>query len=87
MDRESKKKLIKKYSTHQKDTGSPQVQIAILTERINLLTKHLSKHKKDNHSRSGLLQMIGKRRKLLNYLKTHNCEAYEAITKKLKIRK
>lgn len=82
-----KQKLIKKYATHKGDTGSPQVQIALLTERINLLTKHLQKHKKDNHSRRGLLMMVGKRRKLLNYLHGINKPEYEDLLKKLKLRK
>lgn len=86
MKRAQKKKLIKKHSTHDKDTGSPQVQIAILTKRINELTGHLKDHNKDNSSRKGLLGMVGKRRKLLNYLKSHDPEGYEGLVKKLKIR-
>lgn len=87
MQREQKKKLIQKYAVHPKDTGSPQVQIAILTERINQLSKHLEDHAKDNHSRRGLLMMVGKRRKLLNYLRLNEKESYEELLGKLKLRK
>jgi len=81
-----KKKLIEKFSQHQSDTGSPQVQIAILTTRINELTEHLQIHPKDMHSRRGLLMMVGKRRKLLNYLKTVSEQSYEEILNKLQLR-
>lgn len=87
MKRGDKKKVITKYATHPKDTGSPQVQIAILTERINQLSKHLESHAKDNHSRRGLLQMVGRRRKLLNYLRLNEKESYEGLLKELKLRK
>ena len=87
MQRKDKKSLIKKYAVHPKDTGSPQVQIAILTERINQLSKHLEDHAKDNHSRRGLLMMVGKRRKLLNYLRLNEKEEYETLLNKLKLRK
>ena len=87
MKRENKKKVIKKYAAHPKDTGSPQVQIAILTERINQLSLHLESHNKDNHSRRGLLMMVGKRRKLLNYLRLNQKESYEELLSKLKLRK
>ncbi len=83
----SKQKTIKKYQTHNDDTGSPEVQIAIITERINYLTKHLKKHKKDNHSRLGLLKLVGKRRRLLDYLKKNDETRYNKIIKKLGIRK
>ena len=86
MKRTQKKKIIKKHSTHDKDTGSPQVQIAILTEKIKQLTEHLKLHAKDNSSRRGLLGMVGQRRKLLNYLRAHDPENYEGLVKKLKIR-
>jgi len=86
MKRAQKKKIIKKHSTHDSDTGSPQVQIAILTTRINELTEHLKLHNKDNSSRKGLLGLVGKRRKLLNYLKSHDPESYETLVGKLKIR-
>ena len=84
---DQKKKVIKTYAKHDKDTGSAQVQIAILTKRINELTDHLKEHKKDNHSRRGLLLMVGKRRKLLNYLKNSKPEMYEEVIKGLKLRK
>lgn len=87
MKRADKKKIITSYAIHKKDTGSPQVQIAILTKRINSLGEHLEGHKKDNHSRRGLLGLVGKRRKLLNYLKMKEKEEYNTIVKKLKIRK
>lgn len=87
MKRTAKKAVIKKYAVHPKDTGSPQVQIAILTERINQLSKHLEEHAKDNHSRRGLLMMVGKRRKLLNYLRLNEKDEYETILGKLKLRK
>lgn len=82
----AKKKLIEKFSQHQSDTGSPQVQIAILTTRINELTEHLQIHPKDMHSRRGLLMMVGKRRKLLNYLKTVDEQSHEEILNKLQLR-
>jgi small subunit ribosomal protein S15 len=87
MKREQKKKLIAKHGKHEKDTGSAQVQAAILTKRINELTDHLKAHTKDNHSRRGLLLMVGKRRKLLNYLKNSKPEVYEEILGSLKLRK
>ena len=87
MKHDKKKKIIGKHAKHQKDTGSAQVQIAILTERINELTDHLKTHKKDIHSRRGLLSMVGKRRKLLNYLKSKNTEQYDEIIKTLDLRK
>ncbi|HHV72390.1 MAG TPA: 30S ribosomal protein S15 [Clostridia bacterium] len=84
---EKKKELISKFQIHENDTGSPEVQIAILTERINSLTAHLQTHKKDHHSRRGLLKMVGQRRGLLNYLKNKDIERYRAIIKKLGLRK
>lgn len=87
MKRDNKKKIITKFAVHPKDTGSPQVQVAILTERINELSKHLDTHPKDNHSRRGLLMMVGKRRKLLNYLRLNEKEIYEGMLAKLKLRK
>ena len=87
MQREKKKKIILKHGKHQKDTGSAHVQIAILTERINELTEHLKVHKKDTHSRRGLLAMVGKRRKLLNYVKSKNADQYQEIIKTLDLRK
>ncbi len=87
MKREDKKKLIKKHQKHDKDTGSPEVQATILTARINSLTEHLKTHKKDVHSRRGLLKLVGQRRTHLQYLKRKNKETYENLVKKLKIRK
>ena len=85
--KDEKTAVIEANKTHEKDTGSPEVQIAILSKRINDLTEHLKTHKKDNHSRSGLFKMIGKRRNLLNYLKKKDIERYRAIIEKLGIRK
>ncbi len=85
--RDKKKKIITTYAKHDKDTGSDQVQIAILTTRILELTEHLKEHKKDNHSRRGLLLMVGKRRKLLNYLKNSKPAIYEDVIKNLSLRK
>ena len=82
-----KQTVIKKHQVHDKDTGSPEVQIAILTERIMQLTEHLKTHKKDFHSRRGLLKMVGQRRSLLNYLKRKDFERYRAIVEKLGLRK
>jgi small subunit ribosomal protein S15 len=79
--------VIDQNRTHEKDTGSPEVQIAILTERIAQLTEHLKQHKKDNHSRLGLLKMVGKRRSLLDYLQKKDIERYRACIAKLGIRK
>lgn len=76
-----------KHGVHQKDTGSSHVQVAVLTERINELSKHLELHPKDDHSRRGLLGLVGKRRKHLNYLRLHKKEDYEALLKNLKLRK
>ena len=84
---ELKKQLIEKYRLHQEDTGSPEVQIAILTERINYLTGHLKEHKKDHHSRRGLLKMVGQRRGLLNYLRDNDIERYRTILQQLNLRK
>jgi small subunit ribosomal protein S15 len=87
MNRANKKTVIKKFQKHQKDTGSAQVQIAIITDRINHLTSHLSTHKKDNHSRRGLIGLVGKRRKLLDYLKDRKPEIYKELIENLGIRK
>ncbi|MDR0930912.1 MAG: 30S ribosomal protein S15 [Clostridiales bacterium] len=84
---QEKQQIIKDYRLSETDTGSPEVQIAILTARINELTEHLKIHKKDNHSRSGLLKMIGKRRNLLNYLTKNDIERYRSIIARLGIRK
>ena len=87
MRKEEKTAIIEQYATHPGDTGSPEVQIAILTARINELTDHLRVHKHDNHSRRGLLMMVGKRRSLLDYLYRKDIERYRAIIAKLGIRK
>lgn len=87
MKREQKKKIIDKYGVHPGDTGSAQVQVAILTVRINELSEHLEKHANDDHSRRGLLKLVGKRRKHLNYLKMNEEENYEKLIKDLKLRK
>ena len=84
---EDKKTLIKDYATKEGDTGSPEVQVAILTERISELTTHFEKHKKDHHSRQGLLRMVSKRRKLLDYLKTNDQDRYTKLIKKLGLRR
>ncbi|MEG0035407.1 MAG: 30S ribosomal protein S15 [Oscillospiraceae bacterium] len=85
--KEQKTVVIDNNRTHETDTGSPEVQVAILTERINQLTEHLKVHKKDNHSRLGLLKMVGKRRRLLDYLAQKDIERYRACILKLGIRK
>jgi small subunit ribosomal protein S15 len=85
--KDQKTAIIDANRTHSTDTGSPEVQIAILTERINQLTEHLKIHKKDNHSRRGLLKMVGKRRKMLDYLAKKDIERYRACIAKLGIRK
>ena len=87
MTAERKQEIINEYRRDEKDTGSSEVQIALLTERINELTEHLKVHKKDNHSRRGLLKMVGKRRNLLNYLAKKDEEAYKDLVKKLGLRK
>jgi len=87
MDKALKQRIIEENRTHESDTGSPEVQIALLTERINHLTEHLKTHKKDHHSRRGLLMMVGQRRGLLNYLTKVDIERYRAIIAKLGIRK
>ncbi len=82
-----KKEVIAKFATHEGDTGSPEVQIALLTERINHLNEHLLTHKQDNHSRRGLLKMVGKRRGLLDYLKDKDIARYRAVIEALNLRK
>mgnify|MGYP000444075054 CR=1 FL=1 len=86
MLKEEKNAIIKEYAQHEGDTGSPEVQIALLTKRINDLTEHLKTHKKDNHSRRGLMMLIGKRRGLLKHIKERDIEEYRALIKKLGIR-
>ena len=87
MPKSQKTEIIKKYARHEGDTGSPEVQIAVLTKRINDLTEHLRSNKKDHHSRRGLLKMVGQRRSLLNYLIKIDIERYRAIIAELGIRK
>jgi len=87
MDRAKKNEIINEYKRSENDTGSPEVQIALLTERINHLTLHLKNNKQDNHSRRGLLQLVGKRKGLLEYLKETDLEGYRALIAKLGIRK
>ena len=82
-----KRGIIEKHKTHNSDTGSPEVQIALLTERITNLTEHFKVHKKDHHSRRGLLKLVGQRRRLLDYLKSKDIARYREIIKKLGIRK
>ena len=87
MQKDQKTSIIQSNRTHETDTGSPEVQVAILTERINQLTEHLKVHAQDNHSRRGLYKMIGKRRSLLDYLAKKDIERYRALIAKLGIRK
>ena len=82
-----KKAIIAKYGRNEADTGSPEVQVALLTERINHLTEHLKEHKKDHHSRRGLLKMVGQRRGLLTYLKKKDIERYRQLIERLGLRK
>jgi small subunit ribosomal protein S15 len=87
LTKEAKDCIINEYRLHETDTGSPEVQIALLSERIQQLTEHLKQNKKDHHSRRGLLKMVGQRRGLLNYLKDNDIERYRAIVEKLGLRK
>ncbi|HCJ09775.1 MAG TPA: 30S ribosomal protein S15 [Clostridiales bacterium] len=87
LSKESKQKIISEFKLHDSDTGSPEVQVAILTRRINELTEHLREHRKDHHSRRGLLKMVGQRRRLLNYLRNTDVERYRAILEKLGLRR
>jgi small subunit ribosomal protein S15 len=84
---EVKSKVIEEFRVHERDTGSADVQIALLTQRINLLTEHLQKNVKDHSSRRGLLKMVGQRRRLLDYLNVTDTSRYQTLTKKLKLRK
>ncbi|MBB36406.1 MAG: 30S ribosomal protein S15 [Hirschia sp.] len=84
---EDKADIIKKFATKEGDTGSPEVQVAILTTRINNLTGHFKDHKKDNHSRRGLLKMVSQRRRLLDYLKSRDADRYQALIKELGLRR
>jgi small subunit ribosomal protein S15 len=87
LNKDEKKDLIDKYRLHDHDSGSPEVQIALLTERIKYLTEHFRVHKKDHHSRRGLLKLVGQRRRLLDYLKGNQIERYRTIVKELGLRK
>ena len=87
MTKDVKNQILAEYATHEGDTGSPEVQIALLTARINELTEHLKVHKKDHHSRRGLLQLVGQRKNMLNYLKDTDIERYRAIIAALELRK
>ena len=87
MTQEKKQEIIKEYAAHEGDTGSPEVQIAVLTYRINELTEHLKVHQKDHHSRRGLLKLVGQRRGLLAYLKKKDLEGYRKLIEQLGIRK
>ncbi|HOB21447.1 MAG TPA: 30S ribosomal protein S15 [Bacillota bacterium] len=87
MDKQEKEQLINNFRRHEQDTGSPEVQIAILTKRISDLTEHLKVHKKDYHSRRGLLKMVGKRRGLLNYLMKKDIDRYRALVEELGLRR
>lgn len=85
LTKDEKQKIVSSFALHEGDTGSPEVQIAILTEEITRLSDHLKDHKKDNHSRKGLLQKVGKRRRLIQYLQANEPERYETFSKKVKI--
>lgn len=87
LTQERKQQLIEEYRVHESDTGSPEVQIAILTEKINYLNEHLRVHKKDHHSRRGLLKMVGQRRHLLNYLKDNDIHRYRELIDRLGLRR
>ncbi len=87
LDVEKKKGIIGSYQLHEKDTGSPEVQIALLSARIEYLTEHFKAHKKDHHSRRGLLKLVGQRRRLLDYVKNKDVERYRAVIQRLGLRK
>lgn len=87
LDPDSKKEIIEKFKLHDGDTGSPEVQVAILSNRISYLTEHFKVHKKDHHSRRGLLKLVGQRRRLLNYLKRRDVKRYQKLIKELGLRK
>lgn len=87
LTKEDKEKIMTEHAVHEGDTGSPEVQVALLTARINYLTEHLKVHKKDHHSRRGLLKMVGHRRRLLSYLNRIDIERYRALIAKLNLRK
>ena len=87
LNAEVKKEIIDRFKLHDKDTGSPEVQVAILSNRINYLTEHFKTHKKDHHSRRGLLKLVGQRRRLLNYLRKMDVQRYQNVIKELGLRK
>jgi small subunit ribosomal protein S15 len=87
LTKDAKSEVITRFAKHEGDTGSPEVQVALLTARINELTEHLREHKKDHHSRRGLLMMVGQRRRLLNYLRRQDVERYRGIVQELGLRK
>lgn len=87
LNNDSKKEIVEKYQVHETDTGSPEVQIAILTQRISYLTEHFRTHKKDHHSRRGLYKMIGRRRNLLNYLRKKDVNRYRELIQSLGLRR
>lgn len=87
LSKDDKDAIIKKFRSHKDDTGSPEVQIAVLTKEIEVLSEHLKIHRKDNHSRRGLLKMVGNRRRLLRYLKSEDAKRYDKLTTKLKLKK
>ena len=87
LEKKDKDAIIKKFQTHKDDTGSPEVQVAILTKEIEQVSEHLKVHRKDNHSRRGLLQMVGNRRRLLRYLKNEDQKRWEKLVDKLKLKK
>lgn len=87
LDPEAKKEIIDRFKLHEKDTGSAEVQVAILSNRINYLTDHFKVHKKDHHSRRGLLKLVGQRRRLLNYLRKTDVQRYQNVIKELGLRK
>ncbi len=87
LQRDEKNQIIETYQTHEGDTGSPEVQVALLTERIKQLTEHLKTHSHDHHSRRGLLKLVGRRRRLLNYLQHKDWERYRSIVSRLGLRK
>jgi small subunit ribosomal protein S15 len=87
LSKKEKDNLIKKFQTHKDDTGSPEVQVAILSKEIDQVSEHLKVHRKDNHSRRGLLKMVGNRRRLLRFLKSEDLKRYEKLVEKLKLKK
>jgi len=87
LDKAKKNEIIKNFRIHEKDTGSSELQIALLSERINSLTEHFKTHKKDHHSRHGLIKLVGRRRRFLDYLKREDNEKYQKLIKKLKLRR